>query len=87
MKESMKRTLYDCAHARVKGGSIYCRKGYPLKPRPGNPGNGHVDIGRLARGKRLAFKVCQNCPDFDCMGPPLSPNERGWLNRTGAHVK
>ena len=30
MKETKKRTLYECSHARVKGESIYCRKGYKL---------------------------------------------------------
>jgi len=81
MKETKKRTLYECAHARVNGESIHCCKGYPLNPRPGNPGNGHVDVSRLARGQRLAFKACQECLDFDCMGPPVPPEERGWLKK------
>ncbi len=75
MKESKKRTLYECAHARVKGESICCGKGHPLHVRPGN---GHLDISRLAKGKRLAFSFCQKCLDFDCMGPPVPPEERGW---------
>jgi len=78
VKESKKRTLYECSHARVKGECIYCLKGYSLYLRSGN---GHVDIGRLAKGQRLAFKVCQNCPDFDCIGPPVPPEERGWLKK------
>ncbi|AQU05291.1 hypothetical protein B1778_00680 [Dehalococcoides mccartyi] len=78
MKEIKKRTLYECAHARVKGESIYCCKGYQLHPRPGD---GHVDISRLAKGQRLAFKPCQDCLDFDCMGPPVSPEDRGWLKK------
>ena len=81
MKEVNKRTLYECANACVKGESIFCAKGYPLNPKPGNPGNGHVDVSRLARGKRLAFKCCQDCLDFDCMGPPVPPEERGWLKK------
>jgi len=81
MKETKKRTLYECTHARVKGESIYCSKGYPLYLQPGN---GHLDISRLARGQRLAFKVCQNCPDFDCIGPPIPPEERGWLKKKEA---
>ena len=76
MKESKRRTLYECAHARVNGESISCRKGHQLNVRPGN---GHVDLSRLAEGKRLAFMVCQSCPDFDCMGPSVPPEERGWL--------
>ncbi len=78
MKETKKRTLYECAHARVKGENIYCRKGYKLYL---PPGNGHLDISRLARGQRLAFKACQSCPDFDCMGSPVPPEERGWLKK------
>jgi len=78
MKETKKRTLYECSHARVKGESIYCRKGYKLYL---PPGNGHLNISQLAKGQRLAFKVCQSCPDFDCMGPPVPPEERGWLKR------
>ena len=78
MKETKKRTLYECAHARVNGESIRCCKGYPLNPRPGN---GHLDINHLARGQRLAFKVCQSCPDFDCLGPSVPPEERGWLKK------
>jgi hypothetical protein len=81
MKESKKRTLYECFNARVKGKSLYCRKGYTLCLRPGN---GHLDISRLARGQRLAFKACQNCPDFDCMGPSVPPEERGWLKKKEA---
>ena len=81
MKEIQKRTLYECAHARVKGEGIYCRKGYQLSLRPGN---GHLDIMRLARGQRLAFKTCQSCLDFDCMGSPVPPEERGWLKKKEA---
>ena len=76
MKEVKKRTLYECAHARVKGGGICCEKGHQLDFRPGN---GHLDLSRLADGKRLAFNVCQSCPDFDGMGPPVPPEDRGWL--------
>jgi len=78
MKETKKRTLYECAHARVKGENIYCRRGYQLCLRQGN---GHLDISRLARGQRLAFKTCQDCLDFDCIGPPVPPEERGWLKK------
>ncbi|MDN4186181.1 MAG: hypothetical protein QY871_03785 [Dehalococcoides mccartyi] len=78
MKEIKKRTLYECAHARVKGENIYCRKGYHLCMRPGN---GHVDISRLARGQRLAFKSCQDCLDFDRIGQPVLPEDRGWIKK------
>jgi len=78
MKETKKRTLYECAHARVKGENIYCSKGYPLYLQPGN---GHLDISRLARGQRLALGICQSCPAFDRMGPLVPPEERGWLKK------
>ena len=78
MKETKKRTLYECSHARVKGDWIYCQKGHPTSSKPGN---GRLNISRLARGQRLAFGVCQGCLDFDCMGLPVPPEERGWLKR------
>lgn len=71
-----KKTLYDCSHARVQGRRIYCNKGYPLSPQPGD---GHVDFQHLAEGKPLAPKVCQQCGDFDSMGAPVPEEERGWL--------
>jgi len=84
MKESKKRTLYECSHARVNGDRIRCRKGYSLLMRTDG---GSIDIRRLARGQRLAFSICQKCPDFDCIGPPVLPEERGWLNGKGGHIK
>ena len=78
MKETKKRTLYECSHARVTGDWIYCRRGHTMSSKPGN---GHLDIRRLARGQRLAFDVCQSCPDYDCLGPPVPPEERGWLEK------
>lgn len=84
MKETKKRTLYECSHARVNGDRIHCRRGYPLLIRTDGGG---IDIRRLARGQRLAFNICQKCPDFDCMGPPVPPEERGWLNGKGGYIK
>jgi hypothetical protein len=77
-----KRTLYECLHARVNGDRIYCDKGCPLSQ---TSGNGHIDIERLVRGEALALAPCQKCADFDSMGPPISRNERGWLNRKRAN--
>jgi len=51
-----KRTLYDCSHARVNGGRIYCRKGYTLSPKSGN---GHIDIRRLVKGVDYRLKLTQ----------------------------
>ena len=81
MKEAKQRTLYDCCHARVSGDRIHCYKGYPLLT---GTEDGSIDIKRLVRGQRLAFSICQNCPDFDSMGPPIPPEERGWLKKKGA---
>jgi hypothetical protein len=77
----MKRTLYECSHARVKGDYIRCRRGHWLIPKSED---GSVGIGRLAKGQPLAFLVCQDCPDFDSMGPPVPPDEKGWLKRKEA---
>jgi hypothetical protein len=71
-----RRTLYQCSHARVRGERIYCEKGHLLSPKSEN---GTLNIRRLARGDLLALGVCQQCPDFDRMGPPLAAAERGWL--------
>jgi hypothetical protein len=71
-----KRTLYECSHALVSGNHIRCCRGHPLLPRIEG---GVVEVKRLARGNPLVFKVCQKCPDFDCMGPPIRAEERGWV--------
>lgn len=73
--KQVKRSLYECSHARVSGSLIRCRRGHRLLPRTDD---GSIDIKRLARGAPLEFKVCQKCPDFDSMGPSLPPEERGW---------
>jgi len=72
-----KCTLYECFHAKVKGDRIYCAKGYRFLTKSQD---GSIGIGRLSSGKQLAFQVCQGCPDFDDMGPPVPAKERGWLN-------
>ena len=81
MKETKRRTLYECSNACVKGDSIHCSKGYVLSI---NSGNGHIDVRRLAKGEALMFKVCQKCTDFDRIGPPVLPEERGWLRKDGS---
>ena len=81
MKESKKRTLYECSHARVNGDRIRCCKGHPLLVRTEDSG---IDVRRLARGEPLAYNICQSCPDYDCMGPPIPPEERGWLKKKEA---
>jgi len=50
------RSLYDCFHARVKNGRIYCDKGYRLRDKARR--NGVVSVERLARGEPLILSVC-----------------------------
>ena len=76
MSKAMQRTLYECFHARVNGDRIYCDKGHQLLKKSGD---GSIGIGRLISGKQMGFQVCQDCPDFEEMGPPISPKERGWI--------
>jgi len=73
-----KRSLYQCCHARVLGDRIYCRRGYRLSPMSKS---GHILLNRLARGEALELECCQRCPDFDYMGPPVAPEDRGWLKK------
>ena len=83
MKETQKRTLYECSHARVRGDRICCSQGHGLLTKSAD---GCIGIGRLARGNQLAFQVCQNCPDFDRMGPPVPKEERGWFSEKGGSI-
>jgi hypothetical protein len=79
-----KLTLYECFHARVRGDRIYCDAGLNLSP---TSVDGTLDVRRLARGEPLAMSICQGCVYFERMGPPLSPDERGWLNGKVEHIK
>ena len=72
-----KRTLYECARARVRNGRILCDKEYPLSQASVD---GSLDIQQLAEGKPLAPRICQQCINFDRIGPPVPEEERGWLN-------
>lgn len=69
------RSLYQCGNARVIGGTpkefeIVCSAGHKLS------GNYYL---ALARGKPLEFTICQKCLDYDEMGEPVEPQDRGWL--------
>jgi len=68
-----KRSLYQFFHAKVKGDRIYCEKGYRLDSR------GRLTIKRLVRGTPLVFSICQGCIDYEPMGDPIPPEERGWI--------
>jgi hypothetical protein len=70
-----KRSLYQCFNARVKGNRIYCSKGYKIS----RANDGTISVVRLARGAPLQLEICQDCADYDEMGPPVPKEERGWL--------
>ena len=73
-----KRTLYECANARVKGQKIYCRRGYPLSRAKAD---GRLDIRWLAEGHQLSMAVCQHCGDFSRLGMAMAEDQRGWLKK------
>jgi hypothetical protein len=73
-----KRTLYECAHARVKGQDIYCCQGYPLSR---DKADGSLTIQWLAEGHHLTMAVCQHCGDFLRLGMALAEDQRGWLKK------
>jgi hypothetical protein len=73
-----KRTLYECAHARVKGQEIYCRQGYPFILAKAD---GSLDIRWLAEGHHLSMAVYQHCGDFSSLGMALTEDQRGWLKK------
>ena len=76
MNIKKRRTLYECGHAKVGTGKIYCNQKYPLSQASLD---GSLDIRQLAEGKPLAPKICQQCINFDRIGPPVPEEERGWL--------
>ncbi len=72
----VKRSLYTCSYALVSGDMIKCRAGHCLNARSKTG----PDILRLLRGgEPLELTVCQNCPDYDELGPPVPEGERGWI--------
>ena len=71
-----KRSLYDCAHAKVSGGRIRCEKGCRFHPTSQDRG---LPLVHLKAGRPLVLVVCQSCPDFEQMdGGPVLPADRGW---------
>ena len=69
----MSRTLYQCSHAIVHGALITCARMHPI----GRHGAG-VSLRSLIRGDELCLPVCRDCPDFDCNGPAIKKQDRGW---------
>lgn len=70
-----KRSLYQCLNAKVLGDQVYCSKIHRLASVIG----GKINIERLIRGEPLEFMICQDCPDYIEMGPPIPKGERGWM--------
>ena len=70
------RSLYQCFHAKVKGGRIYCEKGHRFESRW--KGKRTLSIDGLATGEPLVFSMCEGCIDYEPMGDPIPPEERGW---------
>ena len=69
---SKKISLYECLNAKV-GKDIYCSKGHKLGDR------GTVTILQWKRGEPLVYEICQKCHDFNRMGEPILPEDRGWV--------
>lgn len=72
------RTLYQCAHAIAKDDSITCAKGHALGATFVSAGVKGISLRRLIRGEPLCLGVCQDCTDFDDLGPTPPKSERGW---------
>ena len=71
----MPRSLYQCFNTKVLGDRIRCAKGHALSK---TRGDGTIGVVQLARGEPLELTVCQMCPDYDEMGPPIPAHQRGW---------
>ena len=74
----MKRSLYDCQHAKVRTDRVSCENGYLLSERSKDSS---ISILRVVRGESLELAVCQQCPDFSSMGKLVPLKERGWLRK------
>ena len=74
-----KRTLYECFNAKVSSKEIYCAEGYALAKDQAS-----LEPFHLARGEKLAIKICQQCAEFNSMGPPVPAGEKGWEKVKGA---
>ena len=68
------RSLYCCGEAKVvtgtKGPMLVCQAGHDFPAR--------VTYLCLERGNPLELAMCQDCPDYREIGPPVPRAERGW---------
>jgi hypothetical protein len=69
------RSLYQCFNAKVKGVMIHCARGHRLSSA------GILSLSELQAGKPLVMEMCQSCPDYDEVGPPISRCDRGWSTK------
>jgi len=80
---SVKRNLYQCAGAIVKGTTIHCKYGRTLSP---TTEDGTISVLRLVRGMPLEITACQDCNYYEENGPPIPKEERGWLSKRGGKL-
>ena len=74
---SKKRSLYCCLQAKVKEDRIYCAKGHPFSASA--KGRETIPVLKLVQGDPLELTVCQKCPDYFELGPPVEKADRGWV--------
>ena len=67
------RSLYQCYNAKCGIDEIFCSKGHEF-------GKSNCNVSSLKRGDPLEYTVCQECTDFEFMGPPIPKEERGWMD-------
>ena len=75
-----KRNLYQCAHAKVFKDRIKCEHGHFL----GGAKDGSLSIFPLIRGNPLECLSCQECFDYEEIGPPVKEEDRGWKEKKGS---
>ena len=69
-----KRSLYQCYQAKCRGNEIRCGEGLRIS----HTTRGTIPVEKLAKGEPLEPEVCQTCPVYDHMGPPVPAAQRGW---------
>ena len=72
-----KRSLYQCLEAKVKEDRILCARGHPFSASA--KGGKTIPVLKLMRGDPLELTICQDCRDYKEIGPPIPPEERGWV--------
>uniref|UniRef100_A0A6M3J4I8 Uncharacterized protein n=1 Tax=viral metagenome TaxID=1070528 RepID=A0A6M3J4I8_9ZZZZ len=78
-----KRSLYQCFNCKVID-KIYCSMGHRLVK---YSSDGTINKALLIRGDPLELSVCQGCPDYDEMGPPVKKEDRGWMDLPSGKIE